>query len=227
MPCRSVQSSLNWSAPCAGPGLVRDGLQSGARPTGQSFGTEAAPFLGSGYNATAQDTVPFALWCAGEHLDNYEEALWQTVSGLGDRDTNCAIVGGIVALSAGVDPFPPPGGRRASRCPAGRLRSRMNCEAFARLLFPLPSTPGHACTGGRKVDSPTRGTTCYSLSPPSKKAGSRPFPLFSLWCLIGMSKSLMKHSRSLLSGGVLWRDAMAFAGAEMRSSAAEVPSRSG
>ena len=62
--------------------------------------------LGSGDGATAQDTVPFVLWCAGECLDDYEEALWLTVSGLGDRDTTCAMVGGIVALSAGEGSIP-------------------------------------------------------------------------------------------------------------------------
>lgn len=66
----------------------------------------AARALGSGYNATAQDTVPFALWCAGQHLGSYEEALWLTVSGLGDVDTTCAMVGGIVALSAGAAGIP-------------------------------------------------------------------------------------------------------------------------
>ncbi|MGB3650204.1 MAG: ADP-ribosylglycohydrolase family protein [Rivularia sp. (in: cyanobacteria)] len=68
----------------------------------------AAAILGNGTKVSAQDTVPFALWCAAQHLDkdNYEEALWLTVSGLGDRDTNCAIVGGIVALSAGVESIP-------------------------------------------------------------------------------------------------------------------------
>jgi ADP-ribosylglycohydrolase len=62
--------------------------------------------LGSGHDISAQDTCPFALWCAGGHLDNYEEALWLTVSGLGDRDTTCAMVGGIVALSAGPASIP-------------------------------------------------------------------------------------------------------------------------
>lgn len=56
--------------------------------------------LGSGFKISAQDTVPFALWCAAHHLDDYEEAFWATVSGLGDIDTTCAIVGGIVALCA-------------------------------------------------------------------------------------------------------------------------------
>ena len=66
----------------------------------------AAAILGNGTKVSAQDTVPFALWCAAQNLDNYQEALWLTVSGLGDRDTTCAIVGGIVALYAGVENIP-------------------------------------------------------------------------------------------------------------------------
>jgi ADP-ribosylglycohydrolase len=53
--------------------------------------------LGNGSRVSAQDTVPLVLWCAAAHPDNYEEALWLTVSALGDRDTTCAMVGGIVA----------------------------------------------------------------------------------------------------------------------------------
>jgi len=63
--------------------------------------------LGSGRDISAQDTCPFALWCAGGQLGSYEESLWLTVSGLGDRDTTCAMVGGIVALSAGGGSIPP------------------------------------------------------------------------------------------------------------------------
>lgn len=66
----------------------------------------AATLLGNGTHISAQGTVPFALWCAGQHLDNYEEALWLTVSGLGDRDTTCAIAGGIVVISTGVEGIP-------------------------------------------------------------------------------------------------------------------------
>jgi ADP-ribosylglycohydrolase len=66
----------------------------------------AAALLGSGQRVSAQDTVPFTLWCASRHLDNYQEALWMTVSGLGDRDTTCAIVGGIVILSARMESVP-------------------------------------------------------------------------------------------------------------------------
>ena len=66
----------------------------------------AVSVLGNGVKVSAQDTVPFALWCAGEHLSNYEEALWLTVSGLGDRDTTCAIVGSIVASHTGTAGIP-------------------------------------------------------------------------------------------------------------------------
>jgi len=62
--------------------------------------------LGTGSRVSAADTVPFALWCAARHLDAFEEAMWTTVSGLGDRDTTCAIAGGIVALSAGRASIP-------------------------------------------------------------------------------------------------------------------------
>ena len=56
--------------------------------------------LGNGIKMMAQDTVPYALWCAAHNLNNYENALWKAVSILGDRDTICAIVGGITAMSS-------------------------------------------------------------------------------------------------------------------------------
>ncbi len=60
----------------------------------------AALKLGTGNRVSAQDTVPFCLWSAAYHLDDFAAALWHTLRGMGDRDTTCAIVGGIVALSA-------------------------------------------------------------------------------------------------------------------------------
>lgn len=66
----------------------------------------AAAVLGNGLNLSAQDTVPFALWCAARHLDHFEDAIWTTVAGLGDRDTTCAIAGGIVALAVGSAGLP-------------------------------------------------------------------------------------------------------------------------
>jgi ADP-ribosylglycohydrolase len=66
----------------------------------------AASMLGNGSQIISSDTVPFCLWCAARHATDYTAAVWTTVSGLGDRDTTCAIVGGIVALSAGRESIP-------------------------------------------------------------------------------------------------------------------------
>jgi len=66
----------------------------------------AASALGNGMQAIASDTVPFCLWCAARHVNNYQEVIWSAVSVYGDIDTNCAIVGGIVALSAGRESIP-------------------------------------------------------------------------------------------------------------------------
>ncbi len=67
----------------------------------------AAAMLGNGEGISCQDTVPFCLWAAARHLDDYEAALWTTVSALGDRDTTCAIVGGIVVMFTGISGIPP------------------------------------------------------------------------------------------------------------------------
>jgi ADP-ribosylglycohydrolase len=67
---------------------------------------QAARQLGNGCPITSAETVPFALWCAARHLDDFAEALWTTVSVGGDIDTNCAIVGGVVALGNGRASIP-------------------------------------------------------------------------------------------------------------------------
>lgn len=82
---------------------VRKGIQKAINISPEKF-QEAVQTLGAGMEISAQDTVPFCLWSAANHLHDFEEALWQTVSGLGDRDTTCAIVGGIVSLSTGAVP---------------------------------------------------------------------------------------------------------------------------
>ncbi|WP_329270046.1 ADP-ribosylglycohydrolase family protein [Streptomyces sp. NBC_01451] len=68
-------------------------------------GTVAA-VLGCGRRTTAHDTVPFALWSAARALGDYEKAFWTTAQVGGDVDTNCAIVGGV--LAAGKAGAPPP-----------------------------------------------------------------------------------------------------------------------
>ncbi len=62
--------------------------------------------LGNGTRMSAQDTVPYALWCSGQALDDYEGALWLAVGGGGDCDTLGAIVGGVVASFVGPDGIP-------------------------------------------------------------------------------------------------------------------------
>lgn len=70
------------------------------------IGETVAEMVGSGENIAAEDTVPFCLWCAAQHLQHYDEAIWLTLTGLGDRDTTCAIVGGIVGAATGVAGIP-------------------------------------------------------------------------------------------------------------------------
>ncbi|GEB49984.1 ADP-ribosylglycohydrolase family protein [Streptomyces cacaoi] len=65
-----------------------------------------AAVLGCGRRTSAQDTVPFALWVAARHQDDYRAALWAAAEAGGDVDTTCAIIGGIVA-SAGPHAAPP------------------------------------------------------------------------------------------------------------------------
>jgi ADP-ribosylglycohydrolase len=62
--------------------------------------------LGDGSLVTAPDTVPFCLWMAAHHLHNFVAVLGKTIMVGGDCDTNGAIVGGIVALSAGRESIP-------------------------------------------------------------------------------------------------------------------------
>ena len=92
--------------PLVPTGSIRDRLQLARDIAPNTSAPAVASMLGSGYAISALDTVPYVLWCAGQFLDDYEEALWQTASGRGDIDTNCAMVGGIVALYTGVEKIP-------------------------------------------------------------------------------------------------------------------------
>ncbi len=112
------------------PSEVRKGIQNAIDfPNGTAVQTVASA-LGNGSMVTAQDTVPFALWSAACHLDDYKEALWATVSGLGDRDTTCAMVGGVVVMSTGTRGIPKEWLHCQESIPRHMLK---NCEA---LYFP-------------------------------------------------------------------------------------------
>jgi ADP-ribosylglycohydrolase len=87
-------------------GMVRDGIGRALELPPETTALDAALTIGNGSRGTAQDTVPFALWSAARLLDNYEDALWETVNGGGDVDTNCAIVGGVVAMRTGAGAIP-------------------------------------------------------------------------------------------------------------------------
>jgi ADP-ribosylglycohydrolase len=76
-------------------GLTRDGMAKAVRLPLSSEVRTVAGVLGNGSAVCSHDTVPFAVWCAARHLDNFEEAMWTTVSALGERDTTC----GVVAMS--------------------------------------------------------------------------------------------------------------------------------
>lgn len=99
------------------PSQVRDGIESAERVPTSATPRAAAGRLGNGTQISAQDTVPFTLWCAARSPDSFEDAMWTTVEALGDRDTTCAIVGGIVAARVGTDGIPP--NWRAAREPLG------------------------------------------------------------------------------------------------------------
>lgn len=88
------------------PSAVRAGLTVARDLPAETSAEAAAERLGSGSDVSCQDTVPFAVWCATGPHASFEEAIWFTLSGLGDCDTTCAIVGGIVALRTGVESIP-------------------------------------------------------------------------------------------------------------------------
>jgi ADP-ribosylglycohydrolase len=87
-------------------GVIRSGVEAAAALDPATPAWKAADVLGNGQHIRCSDTVPFALWTAAVHQDDYEAAMWATAAGLGDVDTTCAITGGIVAARTGIDAAP-------------------------------------------------------------------------------------------------------------------------
>lgn len=107
-------------------GEVREGIERAAKFTFElpaepavrllDHGSRVVPFdtsiepvvraLGNGSRISCQDTVPFCLWVAARHLDDYQAAVVNTIRAGGDIDTTAAIVGGIVALAVGAEGIP-------------------------------------------------------------------------------------------------------------------------
>lgn len=94
---RGTRGWLTLVADQTPAGATRDGLVCASQLPATITPTEAARVLGTGHQVLSSDTVPWALWCAARWQSNFIEAMWATVAGLGDRDTTCAIVGGIIA----------------------------------------------------------------------------------------------------------------------------------
>jgi ADP-ribosylglycohydrolase len=97
---------LEVAAEITPPGETRDGILRAADIPLDGWNHVAASALGNGSRIAAADTVPFCLWCAAAHLDDYPEALWSAIRVGGDIDTNCAIIGGIVAMAVGKEGIP-------------------------------------------------------------------------------------------------------------------------
>ncbi len=87
------------------PGPTRDGLRRATAMLREEAITVAAE-LGNGSRVLAADTVPFAVWCAATHLEDYAAACWACTEVGGDIDTTCAMVGGIIVGATGVAGIP-------------------------------------------------------------------------------------------------------------------------
>lgn len=89
-------------------GLVRDGIERASTlPLDLPVG-KVIEVLGNGQHVTCQDTVPFCCYEVIKHLTDdidemYEKAIIETSLAFGDVDTNCAIVGGCIAI---ISPAP-------------------------------------------------------------------------------------------------------------------------
>jgi ADP-ribosylglycohydrolase len=87
-------------------GYTRDAIDDALGVSAEATIIDAAKVLGNGSGVTAPDTVPLCLWIAARNSGDFATSLWDTVSALGDRDTTCAIVGGILAVKTGIHGIP-------------------------------------------------------------------------------------------------------------------------
>jgi ADP-ribosylglycohydrolase len=105
-------------------GYTRDGVGEALDVPPDATTVEAAKVLGNGSGVTAPDTVPLCIWVAAHAAGGFEQALWHTVRALGDRDTTCAIVGGVLALSSGTEGIPHRWLQSRETLPIGPIASR-------------------------------------------------------------------------------------------------------
>ncbi len=102
----SPESMLPWVVERMQKSTVTDRVATVAEIERDAWAFDVARQFGCGDQVCAEDTVPFCLWMAAAHLTDYCEAMWTTARVGGDVDTTCAIVGSIVALSAGEESIP-------------------------------------------------------------------------------------------------------------------------
>lgn len=108
-------------------GRVRDGVKAATRAAGWAP-ADVAEVLGDGGQVIASDTVPYALWCVEHHGGNFEGLMFSTMEGLlnpaADRDTICAIVGGLAAVRLGRGALPRAWLERREPLPSVRPRGQ-------------------------------------------------------------------------------------------------------
>ncbi|WP_166823115.1 ADP-ribosylglycohydrolase family protein [Thalassoroseus pseudoceratinae] len=97
---------LPWILSQLEPSEVRTRLEWASFYALDTWPFTVASQVGCGEQISAQDTVPFCLWMAAAFIDDYSEAMWITARIGGDIDTNCAIIGGIVAMNTGREGIP-------------------------------------------------------------------------------------------------------------------------
>jgi len=96
-----------------------------------------ARLLGNGSRVSAVDTVPFALWAAARHLDDFPAAIWEAVEAGGDVDTTAAIVGGIVAARTGTAGIPAEWLAEREELPGWATPERASAAGGAENLSPI------------------------------------------------------------------------------------------
>jgi hypothetical protein len=68
---------------------VRDGIKFARGMLEDSTLQEAVGVLGNGEQVSAQDTVPFCLWCAAQNLHHFEEAICSPSAGWATAIQRC------------------------------------------------------------------------------------------------------------------------------------------
>jgi ADP-ribosylglycohydrolase len=107
-PAGETRSRIVRAIPMLGTSVADPRDASATVIAGRAEPLTVATELGNGAQVISSDTIPFSLWCAATHLDDYSGALWACGDVGGDIDTTCAIVGGIIVGAVGLEGIPTP-----------------------------------------------------------------------------------------------------------------------